>query len=149
GHTVGLADHTVVVRPDGTEVPIDDSAAPILDRDGQLVGVVLIFRDITERKRTEIRLQRWNTELEVRVRERTAELVNSQERLRALASQLNLTEQRERRRLAADLHDYLAQLLALIRIKLGQTLQRLPTHVPEGRASLTEIDGLLQQCLQY
>jgi PAS domain S-box-containing protein len=149
GHVVGLANHTVVLRPDGTEVPIDDSAAPILDRDGRLVGVVLVFRDISERKRTEIQLQRWNTELELRVRERTAELVNSQERLRALASQLNLTEQRERRRLAADLHDYLAQLLALIRIKLGQTLQRLPNHLPDGRASLTEIDGLLQQCLQY
>ena len=149
GHIVGLANHTVVLRSDGTEVPIDDSAAPILDPDGRLVGVVLVFRDISERKRTEIQLQRWNTELEVRVRERTAELVNSQERLRALASQLNLTEQRERRRLAADLHDYLAQLLALIRIKLGQTLQRLPNHLPEGRAALTEIDGLLQQCLQY
>jgi PAS domain S-box-containing protein len=149
GRIVGLANHTVVLRPDGTEVPIDDSAAPIRDREGRLVGVVLVFRDISERKRNESQLLRWNTELEIRVRERTAELVNSQERLRALASQLNLTEQRERRRLAADLHDYLAQLLALIRIKLGQTLQRLPTHLPEGRASLMEIDGLLQQCLQY
>ena len=148
GQVVGLANHTAVLRPDGTEVPISDSAAPIRDRDQRIIGVVLVFRDISDRKRSEIQLQRWNTELEVRVRERTAELVNSQERLRALAAQLNLTEQRERRRLAADLHDYLAQLLALIRIKLGQTLQRLPTHSPEGR-SLTEIDGLLQQCLQY
>jgi PAS domain S-box-containing protein len=149
GHTVGLANHTMLLRPDGTEVPIDDSAAPILDREGRLLGVVLVFRDISERKRTETQLQQWNTELEVRVRERTAELLNSQERLRALASQLNLTEQRERRRLAADLHDYLAQLLALIRIKLGQALKRLPNHLPDGGASLTEIDGLLQQCLQY
>lgn len=149
GHTVGLANHTILLRPDGTEVPIDDSAAPILDREGRLLGVVLVFRDISERKRTETQLQQWNTELEVRVRERTAELLNSQERLRALASQLNLTEQRERRRLAADLHDYLAQLLALIRIKLGQALKRLPNHLPDGGASLTEIDGLLQQCLQY
>jgi len=149
GQVVGLANHTVVLRPDGTEVPIDDSAAPIRDRDQRLIGVVLVFRDISERKQSQIHLQRWNSELELRVRERTAELVNSQERLRALASQLNLTEQRERRRLAADLHDYLAQLLALIRIKLGQTLQRLPNHLPEGRVLLSEIDGLLQQCLQY
>jgi len=110
---------------------------------------VLVFRDISERKRSEIQLQRWNAELEIRVRERTAELVNSQERLRALATQLNLTEQRERRRLAGDLHDYLAQLLALTRIKLGQALQRTPDQLPEGRASLTEIDGLLQESLQY
>ncbi len=149
GLVVGLANHTVVIRPDGTEVPIDDSAAPIRDRDGRLLGVVLVFRDISEHKKTEVQLQRWNAELEVRVRERTAELVKSQERLRALASQLNMTEQRERRRLAGDLHDYLAQLLALIRIKLGQVLQRLPHHLSEGRASLTAIDGLLQECLQY
>ena len=149
GRVVGLANHTVVLRPDGTEVPIADSAAPIRDKDKRLIGVVLVFRDISEQKRSETTLQRWNAELEERVRERTAELVSSQERLRALASQLNLTEQRERRRLAGDLHDYLAQLLALIRIKLGQTLQRMPNQLTEGRASLTEIDSLLQQCLQY
>jgi PAS domain S-box-containing protein len=149
GNVVGMANHTVLVRPDGVEVPIDDSAAPIRDHDDRLIGVVLVFRDVSERKLSQIRLQRWNAELEARVRERTTELVNSQERLRALASQLNLTEQRERRRLAADLHDYLAQLLALIRIKLGQTMQRLPDPVREGRSSLTEIDDLLLQCLQY
>jgi PAS domain S-box-containing protein len=149
GRVVGLANHTVVLRSDGTEVPIADSAAPIRDKDQRLIGVVLVFRDISERKQSETRLQRWNAELEERVRERTSELVSSQERLRALASQLNLTEQRERRRLAGDLHDYLAQLLALIRIKLGQTLQRMPNQLADGRASLTEIDDLLQQCLQY
>lgn len=149
GQVVGLANHTVVLKPDGTDVPIDDSAAPIRDPEGQLIGVVLVFRDVSERKQSETRLQRWNTELELRVRKRATELVNSQERLRALASQLNLTEQRERRRLAADLHDYLAQLLALTRIKLAQFLRRLPEDLADSRASLTEMDDLLQQCLQY
>ena len=149
GKAAGLANHTVLMRPDGTEVPIDDSAAPIRDSEERLIGVVLVFRDVSERKLSQIQLERWNVELEDRVRARTTDLVNSQERLRALASQLNLTEQRERRRLAADLHDYLAQLLALIRIKLGQTLQRLPDQLGEGRSSLTEIDDLLLQCLQY
>ena len=149
GLVVGLANHTVLVRPDRTEVPIDDSAAPIRDHDGRLIGAVLVFRDISARKKSELQVQRWNTELEARVRERTGELVKSQERLRALASQLNLTEQRERRRLAGDLHDYLAQLLALIRIKLGQALQRLNDRAPEVRSALTEMDALLQQSLQY
>ena len=149
GLVVGMANHTVLVRPDGREVPIDDSAAPIRDHDGRLIGAVLVFRDMSERKRSELQVQRWNAELEIRVRERTGELVNSQERLRALASQLNLTEQRERRRLAGDLHDYLAQLLALIRIKLGQALQRLNDKAPEVRPALTEMDALLQQSLQY
>jgi PAS domain S-box-containing protein len=51
GKVVGLANHTVLLRADGTETPIDDSAAPIHDRDGRLMGVVLVFRDISERQR--------------------------------------------------------------------------------------------------
>ena len=50
GMIVGLANHTILVRKDGTEVPIDDSGAPIKDKDGNITGVVLVFRDITERK---------------------------------------------------------------------------------------------------
>ena len=53
GLVVGLANHTVMIRKDGAEVPIDDSGAPIKDKDGKTTGVVLIFRDITERKRSE------------------------------------------------------------------------------------------------
>ena len=53
GMIVGLANHTILVRKDGTEVPIDDSGAPIRDGDGKTMGVVLVFRDITERKQAE------------------------------------------------------------------------------------------------
>ena len=50
---VGLANHTTLRRKDGTMVPIDDSAAPISDPNGVLVGVVLVFRDISEHRRAE------------------------------------------------------------------------------------------------
>jgi PAS domain S-box-containing protein len=53
GHIVGLANHTVLIQPNGEEVPIDDSAAPIADDNGHIVGVVLVFRDITERRRAQ------------------------------------------------------------------------------------------------
>jgi PAS domain S-box-containing protein len=53
GIVVGLANHTVLIGIDGTERPIDDSGAPIRNHDGRLVGVVLVFRDVTERRRTE------------------------------------------------------------------------------------------------
>ncbi len=53
GMVVGLANHTVLIRKDDREVPIDDSGAPIKDQDGKTTGVVLIFRDITERKKAE------------------------------------------------------------------------------------------------
>ena len=48
-----MANHTVLVARDGTERPIDDSAAPIRDSTGKLIGVVLIFRDVTEQRRAE------------------------------------------------------------------------------------------------
>src|SRR5262249_51553032 len=47
---VGLANHTVLISKAGIERPIDDSGAPILGVDGEVLGVVLIFRDIGERR---------------------------------------------------------------------------------------------------
>jgi PAS domain S-box-containing protein len=57
GLVVGLANHTLLVARDGTERPIDDSAAPIRDPAGRTVGVVLVFRDVTERRRAELALK--------------------------------------------------------------------------------------------
>lgn len=56
GIVVGLANHTVLISKGGAEYPIDDSAAPIRDPGGTIVGVVLVFHDITERKKTEAAL---------------------------------------------------------------------------------------------
>ena len=53
GGVVGLANHTVLIAADGTERPIEDSAAPIRDAGGRLRGVVLVFRDATERREAE------------------------------------------------------------------------------------------------
>ena len=55
---VGLANHTILVARDGTEWPIDDSAAPIRNEQGEVAGVVLVFRDITERRRMESERER-------------------------------------------------------------------------------------------
>lgn len=53
GIIVGLANHTILVARDGTRLPIDDSGAPIRDEDGGIIGVVLVFRDITDRRQME------------------------------------------------------------------------------------------------
>ena len=53
GKVVELANHTLLIRKDGSERSIDDSAAPILDASGGTIGVVLVFRDISERRRLE------------------------------------------------------------------------------------------------
>jgi PAS domain S-box-containing protein len=53
GVIVGLANHTVLITKDGNEIPIDDSGAPIRDIDGRVLGAVLIFRDVTERRKAD------------------------------------------------------------------------------------------------
>ncbi len=64
GTTRGLANHTKVIARDGSECDIADSCAPIRDRGGQVVGAVLVFRDVTERIRLDKILNDKNTELE-------------------------------------------------------------------------------------
>ena len=56
GIIVGLANHTVLIRKDGSEIPIDDSAAPIRRSDATITGCVLVFRDVTQRREHEGRL---------------------------------------------------------------------------------------------
>jgi PAS domain S-box-containing protein len=53
GQVVGLANHTVLIAREGTEVPIDDSGAPIRDGRGRTSGVVLVFHDVTEQRKVE------------------------------------------------------------------------------------------------
>lgn len=50
---VGLANHTILISRDGTEYNIDDSGAPICSPDGEIAGIVLIFRDITEQRKSQ------------------------------------------------------------------------------------------------
>lgn len=54
GVIIGLANHTLLIRKDGSEVPIDDSAAPIRDEHGRVTGCVLIFRDVSDRRLVEM-----------------------------------------------------------------------------------------------
>ena len=60
GTVVGPEESLVLVSRSGNEYPIDETAAPIRDEDGQVAGVVLVFRDVTERRRTEEALEEAN-----------------------------------------------------------------------------------------
>lgn len=57
GETVELGNHTVLISKQGIERPIEDSAAPIKDKNGNINGVVLVFRDFTEKKERQERIE--------------------------------------------------------------------------------------------
>ncbi len=61
GVVIGLANHTVLVAEDGSELPIDYSAAPIVDDEGRIAGCVLVFRGIAERRRAERSEERYRS----------------------------------------------------------------------------------------
>jgi len=109
GLITGLANHTILLRKDGREVPIDDSGAPIKDKEGKTTGVVLIFRDITERKKTERKLEEYSKHLEELVEERTHQLKDS-ERLAAIGQTAGMVGHDIRNPLQAIIGDvYLAK----------------------------------------
>jgi len=63
GGIVGLANHTALIARDGTERSIADSAAPIRDQDGNILGVILVFRDVTDERQNEAVIQQSETRL--------------------------------------------------------------------------------------
>ena len=127
---------TIIERPDSTRLPVASHPTPLRDASGAPIGGVDILVGLTEQKRAERDMQNSAAELERRIVERTGELLLSQERLRALASDLTLTEQRERRHLATELHDYLAQLVVASRIRLAQVIPTI--HDATASAALTK-----------
>jgi PAS domain S-box-containing protein len=144
----------VLLTRDGRELQVESNETSLLDKAGRPAGMLSVTRDITDRKQAETALR--NSEKELRsftghleqlVKERTEELVQSQDRLRALTMELNLAEQHERKRLAGELHDYLAQLLVLCRLNLGRVKRiGLPRKAEE---MVKETEEVLNQALQY
>lgn len=107
------------------------------------------LRDVERRMReSEEKLRSFAEQLEHRVTERTTELLQSQNRLRAMAAELHLAEQRERQRLARELHDHLQQLLVLGKIKLGHGKQ-LANQVPACATLMKEVEEVLSEALTY
>ncbi len=126
---------------DGTLLDVSVTVSPIVDVQGRVIGTSKIMYEITERKRAE-------AELEQRVADRTQELTQSHTQLTALATELNLAEQRERKRLAGELHDHLGQLLALGKMKLVQGM-RVTLPEKERAALLAEINRVLTDAMTY
>ena len=88
GRTALLSNHTALITRDGRETPVEDSAAPIRDAGGNIIGVVLVFHDVTDKRRAQEELRKSRDELELRVQERTAELTATVTRLEELNKEL-------------------------------------------------------------
>jgi PAS domain S-box-containing protein len=132
GAICGLANHTVLLSRDGHIVPIDDSAAPIRAKEGGLTGVVLVFRDITERREAERSTERARQQLEQNNQELQqfayAASHDLQEPLRNIAIYTQLLERRYSKQLDPDaiqivhhIVDGAARMSALVRDLLSYT----------------------------
>ncbi|WP_447987101.1 response regulator [Nitrospira sp. Nam74] len=99
-----------------------------------------------ELRQSEAELQALNATLEVQVTDRTAALLSKQQELRSLAMELSRTEARERKRLATELHDNLAQTLAFCKMKVGAALTEPGDRLP---VVLTELKDHLGEAIAY
>jgi signal transduction histidine kinase/CheY-like chemotaxis protein len=110
--------------------------------------VALVFRDVTDRAREEEGQIPAGESVEQRVALQAEELGLLQERVRTLAQDLSLAEQRERKRLAAELHEDLAERLVVARVKLGQLHQTTALEA-SSEELLKEADTILARALTY
>ena len=106
-----------------------EASSRVIERNGKIVGTIAILRDITERKKAEEKIDAY------------------QKRLRSLMSELTLTEERHRRRIATELHDSIGQLLALCQIKLGQLEKVIAS--PNSRPLLKKIGDSIEEIIRY
>ncbi|BFU94928.1 MAG: putative Histidine kinase [Nitrospira sp.] len=102
----------------------------------------------TRLRESEDRLRLFAARLEQMVADRTNKLLQSQKRLRAMATELNFAEQRERKRMAMELHDHLAQMLVLCRLNLGQ-LKRTARLDDKGAELVQQTQDALSESLTY
>jgi PAS domain S-box-containing protein len=102
GRIVAIENHTLLITKDGTEIPINDSAAPIVNEVGNILGAVLVFHDSIEQQQSEALLQRENERLENEVAKLTEQLSRTNEQLSQVNAQLQ-AEIRQRQQLERQL----------------------------------------------
>ena len=129
----------VLSRPVDDVITVELSASIIKDSDGIIVSTVCVLRDVTSRKQAELALHNLNATLDRQVQERTMDL-------RSLVFELSRAEERERARLATDLHDNLAQLLALAKMRLESLASGA---VNRQRDAIAGITRLVNEALTY
>lgn len=135
----------VRISKDGRRIDVSITMSPLKDRNGRILGVSKIIRDISEQKRAQVLLHQALGELEKKVQERTAELSQANRSLRDLSDRLMQVQEDERSRLARDLHDEVGQLLTALKIDLQAIQHSANDQFPGG--ALTDSLGLVDRLL--
>ena len=120
GVKVALANHTVLIAKDGREIPVEDSAAPIRDANGALIGAVMVFYDVTSRRQRE-------QELEESSR-REIQLRLEAEKARLDAERANLSKDQFFATLSHELRSPLTPMLGWAKLLLNGTLDEKAKH---------------------
>jgi PAS domain S-box-containing protein len=145
------------------------SARPLLHQSREVLGCLVSLTDVTERKRMEEELRRSCNELENRVQERTEKLKvtneelqnrvdecgrvekklrESESHLRQVSTELLNAQEKERRRIAQDLHDSIGASLAAIKFKLEDVITKVSENRPQTRTTLEIIPPMLLEAIQ-
>jgi PAS domain S-box-containing protein len=127
---------TVRLRKDGSLAPVSIAAAPVRDGSGGVVGNMVAYTDITERKAQEAEVHRLNAELHARLEE-----------LAASRARIVTAGDVERRRLERNLHDGAQQRLVALSLSLRLALAKLHTDPAAARAVLADAGGELARAL--
>ena len=135
-------DTEVFWRRDGSAFAVEYSSHPIVEH-GEVVGAVIAFVDITERKRDAEALRRAHDELEARVDRRTRELSQALVQLRELSAYSERVREDERTRIAREVHDELGSLLVALKMdvtwlhkRLGEQAARAPDAADAMRTQM-------------
>lgn len=120
-----------IIRPDGSVRWISDRGYPVTDSDGALTAMTGVAMDVTDQRLV------------------AQELLEQQARLRRLAADLTTAEDKERRHLAAELHETVAQELAVARMKLDVLLSQVDeSAAPRCRAEMAEVGELVASAIR-
>ena len=167
GRPARASDWTIV-RKQGSKRFVEVSASTILNSEGQGMGFRGIIRDVTERKLIERELKKHRLHLKRMVAERTAELrktnkqlrleiterkkaqkalAHSEKQLRLLSSQLLKAQEKERKRVAQELHDGIGQQLTAVKFRLEQAIEQAGES-DTGAESLVKVIPMIQNAIK-
>lgn len=131
-------------RKDGSSFPVEYVSTPIRE-DGEVIGAVAAFSDITERKQAEEEIQRLNETLEERVAERTAQLIERGRKLKDLVGKLVAAQEEERRRVAYEIHDGLTQVAIAAHQRLQAYADDHPPVSTDGQVDMARALELVRR----